>query len=101
MTPEFRKWLLRGVGGVMLSLVTAGLIWFIPYQIDHHKKTNDAVIKVEQLGSDFYEYRVYQEYQDLKHAESKRELSEYEKDRLRFLEQELEQIRRRRYSPRT
>lgn len=99
MTPLSKKLIWGIVGSVTASALAALVIWGVPYQIKHHVNSAEAYEVAMQTKTDFYEYRVYQEQRDLKHQKAKRPLSEYERDRLEYLERELEQIRKDRYSP--
>jgi len=83
--------------GVITSITAAGLIWFVPYEVDHHTVTNKAAIQVQQLQSDFDEYRMYQEWQVLKNKSRMVKLTQYEQNRLDYLTKVLNAIMEKRY----
>jgi len=81
----------------MIAVISAGLLWLVPYEVKHHKITNAAALEIAQVHSDFDEYRMYQEYRYLMEEKAKRKLSPYEEDRLSYLAKVLEKLRLKRY----
>ena len=93
MSPAAKKWL-WGIGGsVITALIVAGTVWFVPYQIDHHKKSDISYVMSQQTDKAFREYMLYQEYRELMAAKRSRALTDIEMDRLDRVTIELQKIR--------